>query len=529
MFGRTQIPVQMVEYVSLGATYSTITKAKWPDGEEIVARPHQADNVVVIGAGPAGLTTAFELARVGRQCVVVEADAVVGGISRTVERDGFRFDIGGHRFFTKVPRVERFWHEVLTDDQFLLRPRMSRILYQRKFYDYPLRAMNALGNLGVVEAVRCVLSYLYVRLRPPKDQSKFEGWTAARFGWRLYRMFFKTYTEKVWGIPATELEADWAAQRIKNLSLFSAVLNACLPKRNQTEITSLIEEFQYPRLGPGMMWETCRDRVEDFGSTVQMNASVQRIERDANGATCVVTQSPGADGLTDGITEARWPCTSVVSSMPLNELVLAFNPGPPEEIRDAAMSLRHRDFITVALTLPGEAAFPDNWIYIHDPSVRVGRIQNFASWSPHMVKEGMACLGMEYFVNEGDETWLLPDDDMVALARNELQSLGLVGIGSVAAGYVVRMKKAYPLYDGTYKENVRAIVDWLESAAPNVYPVGRNGMHKYNNQDHSMYTAMLTVENMFGANNDIWSVNVEQDYHEEKRAVSVSAGSNGGT
>ena len=473
-----------------------------------------ADQVVVIGAGPAGLTAAFELARRNRRCTVLEADNVVGGLSRTVERDGYRFDIGGHRFFTKVPRVERFWHEVLRDDEFLLRPRMSRILYSGKFYDYPLRAGNALRNLGVIEAIRCVASYLMVRIRPPKDQTKFEGWTAARFGWRLYRIFFKTYTEKVWGMPAHELQADWAAQRIKNLSLYSAIVNAILPKRNQTDITSLIEEFQYPRLGPGMMWERCRDKVLSAGSEVVLSSPVERLERSGGKVVAVISSHIDSSGQR---VEVRRPCSSVISSMPFGQLLRAFDPPAPEEIRDAAKALVHRDFITVAVVVPGAAAFPDNWIYIHDPAVRVGRIQNFASWSPEMVIEGTTCLGLEYFVNEGDDLWGSTDDSLIELAGRDLTALGLVDAAHIRGGYVVRMPKAYPVYDATYQANVAMILAWLTAEAPNVFPVGRNGMHKYNNQDHSMYTAMLTVDNMFGATNDVWSVNVEQDYHEEAR------------
>jgi protoporphyrinogen oxidase len=466
-----------------------------------------ADEVVIIGAGPAGLTAAYQLTKIGRTSTVLEADDVVGGISRTVERDGWRFDIGGHRFFTKVPPVEKFWHEVLPDAEFMLRPRMSRILYRGKFYDYPLKGMNALRNLGVLEAIRCVLSYAWARVRPPKDQDMYEGWLAARFGWRLYDHFFKTYTEKVWGHSPSEMPADWAAQRIKNLSLFSAIVNAVLPKRNQTDITSLIEEFQYPRLGPGMMWERCRDLVTDAGTDVLMRTEVTSIRRVGGRAVSVLAQS-----ALGGSREL--PATAVISSMPLSALVRAFDPPVPAEVRRAADDLSYRDFLTVALVVPEEDGFPDNWIYIHDRGVQVGRIQNFGSWSPYLVKQGRTCLGLEYFVFEGDEMWTKADDDLIAQGTDELARLGLVERDKVEAGYVVRMPKAYPYYDADYAANVDTIRAWLAANVPNVYPVGRNGMHRYNNQDHSMYTAMLTVENLLGANHDVWSVNVEEEYHE---------------
>jgi len=469
--------------------------------------------VVVIGAGPAGLTAAYQLGKASVPAVVLEASDVVGGISRTVERDGWRFDIGGHRFFTKVPEVEALWHEILPDEEFLLRPRMSRIYYRGKLFDYPLKAANALGNLGIIEAVRCVLSYLLVRLRPPKDQSHLEGWVAARFGWRLYRIFFKTYNEKLWGVPATAIQSDWAAQRIKNLSLFSAVKNALLPNRNQKDITSLIEEFQYPKLGPGMMWERCAQHVERLGGGLLFEAPVASIERSADRAEAVVAQT--AQG------PLRLEASDVVSSMPISELVRAFDPPAPVDVLAAADDLRYRDFLTVALVVPERFSFPDNWIYIHSPGVKVGRIQNFGSWSPFLVKDGRTCLGLEYFVNEGDDIWSAADDDLIALAQREIRELGLVtGPDEVfEAGYVVRQPKAYPVYDEYYKNNVEVIRTWLAEAVPNVHPVGRNGMHRYNNQDHSMLTAMRSVENILAGEDkhDIWSVNVEEDYHEEQR------------
>lgn len=460
--------------------------------------------VVVIGAGPAGLTAAYELMRRGETCVVLEADDVVGGISRTVERDGWRFDIGGHRFFTKVPRVEAFWHEILDAHDFLMRPRMSRIFYRRKFFDYPLKVGNALSGLGLLESIRCVLSYVHVRIRPPKDQSTFEGWTAARFGWRLYRIFFKTYTEKVWGVPATSIQADWAAQRIKNLSLFGAVFNALFPRLRRGEVTSLIDEFQYPRLGPGMMWEKCRDLLVAGGTRVQMASPTTRIDVHDDGTFTVTTGS----GLMERV-------STIVSSMPLGDLVAAIQPPAPASVRAAADALDHRDFITVALVLSCPAPFEDNWIYIHDPDVRVGRVQNFGSWSPHMVKEHGGCIGLEYFAFEGDDLWVTPDDELVELGIAEMERLGLVRRSMVTGGHVVRMPKAYPMYDATYQQNVATIREWMERTVPGIHPVGRNGMHRYNNQDHSMYTAMLTVDNMFGGDNDTWSVNVDDDYHEE--------------
>ena len=479
---------------------------------------------VVIGAGPAGLTAAYELVKHGLPVSVFEAEDAVGGISQTVERNGWRFDIGGHRFFTKVGRVEALWHEILPDEDFLMRPRMSRIHYRGKLFDYPLKAGNALSGLGVVEAARCVGSYAWAQVRPPKDQTNFEGWVAARFGYRLYSIFFKTYTEKVWGMPATSIQADWAAQRIKNLSLMSAVANALMPKRNQKKITSLIEQFQYPKLGPGMMWERCRDLVERGGGTVTLRTGVARIHRDERGAVAVTVVDPlpaGPDAEGSGAPAAipvqrTVPADHVVSSMPISALVRAMDPPAPAQVVAAADDLRYRDFLTVALVVPERSGFPDNWIYIHTPGVRVGRIQNFGSWSPYMVKEGKTCLGLEYFVSEGDDLWGAADDVLVKQATAELERLGLVARGVVEEGHVFRMPKAYPVYDEFYKANVDVIRAWLAEHVPNVHPVGRNGMHRYNNQDHSMMTAMLTAENIAkGTTHDVWAVNVEEEYHEE--------------
>ncbi|HEV7523770.1 MAG TPA: NAD(P)/FAD-dependent oxidoreductase [Acidimicrobiia bacterium] len=485
-------------------------------------------SIVVIGAGPAGLTAAYQLMKAGHagNVTILESDDVVGGISRTVQRDGWRFDIGGHRFFTKVRAVDELWWEILGAENFLSRPRQSRILYQGKLYDYPLVAMNALRNLGPIEAVRCVGSYLWVRVRKPKNQDTLEGFIAARFGWRLYRHFFKAYNEKVWGVSAAEISSDWGAQRIKNLSLFRAVFEALKPKRfNKSReksqmVTSLIDEFNYPKFGPGMMWEVATEKVTAAGATIEFDRRVSAI-RHADGAA---TEVVAVDG--NGV-EHVYPCTHVISSMPIGALCTAMEPDPDPATRAAAEDLRYRDHLTVALVVPQEYSFSDNWIYIHDPDVVVGRVQNYGSWSPFMVKDGRTCLGLEYFVNEGDAMWTKSDENLIAQGKRELHQLGLISDPlRVEAGYVVRMPKAYPVYDEVYEGNVDTMRKWLTVNTPNVFPCGRNGMHKYNNQDHSMLTAMLSVENILGAEHDVWTVNVEAEYHEE-HADTAKSGNTG--
>ena len=480
------------------------------------AAAQDGPEVVIVGAGPAGLTAAYELTKRGVASTVLEADDVVGGISRTAQRDGWRFDIGGHRFFTKVKAVDDLWFEILGSENFLRRPRKSRIYYKGKFFDYPLAPVNALRSLGLVEALRCGFSYVWVRIHPPKDQTNFEGFMAARFGWRLYRTFFKAYTEKLWGVPAPSIQADWGAQRIKDLSLFRAVWEALKPKRlrrgaaKSKQLTSLIEEFNYPKYGPGMMWERATELVTARGTKVVFNSTVTAVHH-ADGRAAAVTAT--ADGV-----PTRYDCTHVVSSMPLTALLKAMDPPPPPEVLAAADGLTYRDFLTVALVVPADAvAWDDNWIYVHEPEVKTMRIQNFGSWSPYLVKDGRNVLGLEYTLLDTEPDWTADDDELIERGKRELEYLGLMRAADIEAGYVVRMPKAYPMYDATYKANVATLRAWLEEHAPNVYPVGRNGMHKYNNQDHSMYTAMLSVENIFGAHHDVWSVNVEADYHEERQ------------
>jgi protoporphyrinogen oxidase len=466
--------------------------------------------VVIIGAGPAGLTAAYKLVKRGIQSVVLEKGDVVGGISCTRNYRDFLFDIGGHRFFTKVDAVREMWDEVLREDM-LRRRRLSRIYYGKKFFYYPIRPLNALKGLGLYNSAAIFLSYLQARLFPRRDEISFEDWVTNRFGRRLYEIFFKSYTEKVWGMPCSEIKAEWAAQRIRGLSLTSAVKNALYKNNNGNQIKTLIDSFHYPRLGPGMMWEAVANRVRREGSDVLLNTEVNEIQMNSNfthieGVTC------GRNG-----SSLTFEGSSFLSSMPIRELIHRIRPAPPEDILEAANHLKYRDLVIVALIVRSPELFPDNWIYIHDPDVRVGRIQNFKNWSPHMVPYAdKSCLGLEYFCFEGDDLWSMPDDELVCLASKEVEQLGLVGNDLIEDGVVVRMPKAYPAYDLNYHVTIGKLRGFLDGIK-NLQVVGRNGMHKYNNQDHSMLTAMLAVENLFGANHDLWSVNTEQEYYESER------------
>jgi protoporphyrinogen oxidase len=470
-------------------------------------------DVAIIGAGPAGLTAAYLLTKAGLSVTVIEKDArYVGGISRTVEHEGFRFDIGGHRFFSKSQEVVDLWNEILPDD-FIVRPRMSRIYYEGKFYSYPLRAFEALRNLGVVRSSLCMASYLRWKLFPKKEARSFQDWTINQFGQKLFSIFFKTYTEKVWGMPCDEISADWAAQRIKGLSLGGAVLDGVKrslglnKKPNDGMATkTLLESFRYPRRGPGMMWDAARDHVVAGGNHVLMAHALKQISHDADGWRVAAT---GPDG--ERLIRAR----HVISSAPIRELLGRIHPLP--QTLPQARDLKYRDFLTVALMIRSPDLFPDNWIYIHDSKVKVGRIQNFRSWSPEMVPdETLACVGLEYFCFEGDGLWSSSDADLIALATKEMAQLGLCDPNAVEGGAVVRQEKAYPVYDDAYAANVAAIRDELETAYPTLHLVGRNGMHRYNNQDHAMMTAMLTVRNILaeGRPYDIWAVNEDAEYHE---------------
>jgi protoporphyrinogen oxidase len=460
--------------------------------------------IVVIGAGPAGLTAAYESVKRKLHPVLVEKAGQVGGIARTELYRGYRFDIGGHRFFTHFDEIYSIWKEVLAKD-FLTVRRISRIYYKKRFYKYPLSPLNAISNLGMLEGVRILVSYLRAKALPSKQEDTLEQWLTNRFGRRLYQTFFKTYTEKVWGIPCSSIRSDWAAQRIKGLSLKS-VLRDALPLRNKNGAKTLIRQFHYPVHGPGMMWQNMQNRIEQLGGEVMLNARAIRLDHRAGQIGSLLVEHQGK--------EIRLTGGGFVSSIPLDELIPMLAPPPPDSVMLAAGNLRHRDFILVGLILNEPDLFPDNWIYVHSPEVRVGRIQNFKNWSGAMVPDPeKTSLGMEYFCNRGDEIWEMPDRELIQMAKREIQKLGLLKQATVEDGVVFRQPKAYPVYDRDYRENVRTIRAFLETIG-NLQTIGRNGLHRYNNQDHSMLTAKMAVENLFGEAHDLWAANTEPSYYE---------------
>jgi protoporphyrinogen oxidase len=474
---------------------------------------------VIAGAGPAGLTAAYELSKQNASVVVLESDPVyVGGISRTVNYKGFRFDIGGHRFFSKSREVEDLWTEIAGPDM-LNRPRSSRIYYRGQFYTYPLKPFEALSKLGIFESTRCMASFAKARLGPTPNPKTFQDWVVNQFGERLFQIFFKTYTEKVWGMKCTEISADWAAQRIKGLSLGSAVKHAILPPRKPKDRTqvvkTLIDTFRYPRLGPGMMWEICTEKIRKQGGQVLMGRTVIACRFDKTRNIWIVT----ARDVNGQVEEFQGE--HMISSMPIRELVAQIEPRLSSEAALAGKSLRYRDFLTVGLIVRDQGRFTDNWIYIHDPSVQVGRVQNYKSWSPEMVPDpAYSSYGLEYFCFEGDGLWTSPDEQLIALAKKEIQQINLANAENIVDGVVIRQKKAYPVYDDAYQQHVDTVRAALERQFPSLHLVGRNGMHKYNNQDHAMMTAMLTAKNILAGNRqyDVWAVNQDAEYHEAGEA-----------
>ena len=466
--------------------------------------PTDAGEVLIIGAGPAGLTAAYELAKAGVSSTVFEKDGVVGGLSRTVTYKDCLFDIGGHRFFTKVELIERLWQEVLGDD-LLLRPRLSRIYFDSKFYKYPLEPLDVFARLGAWELLRCSASYLKAqvfRIRPEEDMA---SWIKNRFGGRLYGRFFKTYTEKVWGMPCEQIKADWAAQRIRGLTLGAAIQDAFREQRsrNKTRHRTLTRQFHYPRKGPGMMWSRVSELVESKGGKVQLNAPVERVFWGAGGVKALQVEG------------RERPGSHFISTLPIRTLIRSLDPAPPVEVQRCADDFSYRDFVIVALIVKGSDLFPDNWVYIHDPQVKVGRIQNYSNWSPDMTPDpSVSSLGMEYFCAEGDALWNMRDEELIAFASGELERIGLVGKPEILDATVIRVPKAYPVYNGTYRRGLAVVRDFLETV-PNLQLVGRNGQHRYNNQDHSMLAGLLAARNILGANFNLWDLNTDQDFQEE--------------
>ena len=521
---------------------------------------HMADTrktAIIIGAGPAGLTAAYEfLTRSDVKPIVLEKSEYMGGISRTVEYKGNRIDIGGHRFFSKSDRVMDWWlqHMPLPDDVaagqrityrqqsrelpaspaensdavMLLRRRKSRIYFLRKFFEYPIQlSPQTLKNLGLFRVAKIALSYLRVALFPPKHIQNLEQFFISRFGRELYLTFFKSYTEKVWGVPCEDISAEWGAQRVKGLSIRKTIAHVLRRvfrpgkdvRQKQIE-TSLIEQFLYPKLGPGQLWEIVADKVKSMGGVICTEHTVEHILTDGDEITSVVTLD--RDG-----NKREFSGQYFFSTMPIKDLVRALHADVPKDVRDVSDHLQYRDFVTVGLLVRKLAVYSednptarirDNWIYIQEPEVKAGRLQIFNNWSPFMVRDpNTVWIGVEYFCYETDPIWKLSDEDFAALATKELASIGLIFKSDVLDFTVIRMPKTYPAYFGAY-EQFPLVRSYLDSFK-NLFLVGRNGMHKYNNQDHSMLTAMTAVDNILAGKwekANIWAVNTDMDYHEEK-------------
>ncbi|KPA12122.1 Amine oxidase domain protein, partial [Candidatus Magnetomorum sp. HK-1] len=460
-------------------------------------------DVIIIGAGPAGLTAGYECVMKGFHPLIFEKSNKVGGISRTETYNGYFFDIGGHRFFTKSNKIQKLWEDVL-DDDFITVPRISRIYYNGRFYDYPLQFMNVLKNLGLKECFLIVLSYIKSKCSRKDIEDSFDKWVSNQFGNRLYQTFFKTYTEKVWGIPCNQISSDWASQRIQGLSLRSAIMNAFIDNK---KVKTLIDKFYYPVKGPGMMWERFHHIIENKGGTVLFNAKVIKLEHD----------NKEIKNLTyfNNNKREQMPVKQIISSEAISSLVLMLSPTPPEKVVSAAKCLAYRSLIVVVLMIDKKNLFPDQWIYIHSPDVKVGRIQNYANWSVAMLPDQeKTCIAMEYFCSEGDETWLSSDNTLIKQASQELSLLGLADLNDIIDHCVVRQPKAYPVYDKNYSKNLSIIKAYIDKFT-NLQTIGRNGMHRYNNQDHSMLAGIMAIQNIFDdSKNNIWTINEEEDYLE---------------
>jgi protoporphyrinogen oxidase len=458
---------------------------------------------VVLGAGPAGLVCADELSRQGVQVTVLERDDTVGGLSRTIRHGDFRLDLGPHRFFSKDPVVNGIWERILGEDLRIVH-RLTRIHYRGRFFYYPLKPLNALGNLGLLTSLHVLGSYVWSRLRPYPQENTFEEWVSNRFGRKLFQIFFQSYTEKVWGIPCHEIEAEWASQRIQGLSLWSAVMNALGARRG---IKTLADVFTYPRLGTGMAYERLQQQLEAAGHTVQLQSDVCAVHHDGGLVQAVTVRRP------DGSTE-RVEGDAVVSSIPLTLLVQRFDPQPPVDVIAASQALTYRHTILVYLFVDRQDLFPDNWIYIHAPDVQVGRITNFRNWSPDLVGASpLTPLCLEYWCYDEDAIWQEPQETLIARAKQELQRIGLATASQVTDAFAVRLPRTYPVYRSGYRRHLDTLAAYLAGFG-NLQVIGRAGAYKYNNQDHSILMGYLAARNLAGEKHDLWAVNTDTEYHE---------------
>ena len=476
----------------------------------------KVDNLI-IGAGPSGLTAGYSILKdknLGNVEIIESSEKYLGGISRTENKGDYRFDIGGHRFFSKSKTINNLWDEIL-DDGFIETNRKSRILFKKKFFNYPLSATEALLKLGIFESILCGISFFKAKIFPKKNPVSFHDWVANSFGERLYRNFFKTYTEKVWGMSCDEISADWAAQRIRGLNFTSPILNSIKFlnfKNDKKVIKTLIKKFKYPKYGPGMMWEIAGNKIKKMNGKITMGTEAKEFIYDKVNKNWKVK-------CLNKITNENiiYECRRIICSAPLRDVIKNIN--PPLISKNLASKLKYRDFITVAVMIDKRPTFDDNWIYIHDQDIQAGRIQNYTSWSTHMAPNNRGCLGLEYFCNENEKFWNKTDEELKNVAIEDLKKLEILTSEKIIDAYVVRQKKAYPVYDQDYKEIVKKISYEIEKDYNNFYLVGRNGMHKYNNQDHAMMSSLLTVENIKHNKkiNDIWNINVDAEYHEEDK------------
>jgi protoporphyrinogen oxidase len=468
----------------------------------------------VLGGGPAGLAAAYTLSKQGYSVVVVERDASVGGLAKSFVHKGFILDYGPHRFFTKLPPVLQFWNEVLGNEQVTVN-RLTRIYYGNRYFSYPLKAFEALLSLGFTESIRIIASYLTAQLFPHQAPQNFAEWVSTRFGRRLFEIFFEGYTEKLWGIPCTEISADWAAQRIKGLSLFSAVRSALLG--NNGKVKSLVDQFQFPRLGSGQLYERAANYLTAHGQTVLLETEVLRLHQQ-NDRIQSLTLRDRHTG------EARIvECSGVISSIPLNHLIEQLTPTAPTSVVEMAKSLRFRNTVLVYVMVDSGQLFPDNWLYINDPTVQLGRVTNFANWSADMLPNHQQTpLCCEYWC-QFDGLWQMDDDALVAMAERDLRKIGLLREENVSSGFVIRLPRTYPIYAGNYKEALGTIQNYLQDIE-NLQVVGRYGAFKYNNQDHSLLMGILAAENVTSpGKHDLWSVNSDDEYQEEVKLDEPSA------